>query len=94
VSDRAPTREVRDALAAIIGGDAASSVDENDLIFEEGVIDSLHLIELIDLLQERFGMEVESDELSPENFESLQAMADYVRRKRGSQHLDRGRDAR
>jgi acyl carrier protein len=87
VSDRAPTREVRDVLAAIIGGDGASSVDENDLLFEEGVIDSLHLIELIDLLQERFGMEVESDELSPENFESLQAMADYVRRKRGSQHL-------
>lgn len=87
MSDRAPTREVRDILAAIIGGDAASSVDENDLLFERGIIDSLHLIELIDLLQERFGMEVESDELSPENFESLQAMADYVRRKRGSQHL-------
>ena len=87
MSDRAPTREVRDVLAAIIGEDAASSVDENDLLFEEGVIDSLHLIELIDLLQERFGMEVESDELSPENFESLQAMADYVRRKRRSQHL-------
>ena len=87
MSDRAPTREVRDVLAAIIGGGAASSVDENDLLFEGGIIDSLHLIELIDLLQERFGMEVESDELSPENFESLQAMADYVRRKRGSQHL-------
>jgi acyl carrier protein len=87
VSDRATTREVRDVLAAIIGGDAASSVDENDLLFEEGIIDSLHLLELIDLLQERFGMEVEGDELSPENFESLQAMGDYVRRKRGSQHL-------
>jgi acyl carrier protein len=87
VSDRAPTREVRDVLAAIIGEDAASSVDENDLLFEEGVIDSLHVIELIDLLQERFGMEVEGDELSPENFGSLQAMADYVRRKRGSQHV-------
>jgi acyl carrier protein len=84
VSDRVPTREVRDVLAAIIGGDAASSVDENDLLFEQGLIDSLHLIELIDLLQERFGMEVESDELSPENFESLRAMAGYVRRKRGS----------
>lgn len=87
MSDRAPTHEVRDVLAAIIGGDAASSVDEDDLLFEEGVIDSLHLIELIDLLQERFGMEVASDELSPENFESLQAMADYARRKRGSQDL-------
>lgn len=84
MSDRVPTREVRDVLAAIIGGDAASSVDENDLLFEQGLIDSLHLIELIDLLQERFGMEVESDELSPENFESLRAMAGYVRRKRGS----------
>ena len=87
MSDKAPTRDVRDVLAAIIGRDAAASVDENDLLFEEGVIDSLHLLELIDLLQERFGIEVASDELLPENFESLQAMADYVRRKLGSQHL-------
>ena len=87
MSDKAPTREVRDVLAAIIGEDAASSVGENDLLFEEGVIDSLHVIELIDLLQERFGTEVEGEELSPENFGSLQAMADYVRRKRAGANI-------
>ena len=81
MSEDVRRREIRDLLGSIVGPDLVSTIGDDDLIFEHGLIDSLHLIELIELLQGRFGFEIEMDELAPENFESLSAMARYVSTK-------------
>ena len=51
---------------------------------ESGMIDSLGMLDLVHFLEEEFALQVSDEELSPENFESLQAVSAFVRAKRGS----------
>ena len=74
--------EVRQLLSGIVDGEVIMTISDEDLVFQQGVIDSLHLIELIDAFETRFGIEIAPEELSPENFGSIGAMARYVSSKR------------
>ena len=47
--------------------------DRTDLI-ESGVLDSINLVTLISLLEEKYGIEITMDYLVPENFESVEAI--------------------
>jgi acyl carrier protein len=73
--------EIRELLSSLVGADLVNDVRDDDLIFEQGLIDSLYLIELIDLVERRFGIRVAGEELAPENFESIAAMSRYVATK-------------
>jgi acyl carrier protein len=50
-------------------------------LLEDGIIDSTGVLELVMFVQESFGISVEYDEIVPENFDSVAALADYVARK-------------
>jgi acyl carrier protein len=69
---------VRDVLAGIVGSDVAGRISDDDRIFEGRIIDSLHVIELVERLEQRFAREIGPDELTPENFESVSAMATFL----------------
>lgn len=75
--------QVREILSTVVGGEVAAGVGSEDRIFERGVVDSLHLVELVDAIESRFGVAVDGDDLQPANFESIAAMAAYVQRKGG-----------
>jgi len=70
-------------LATFVGSEVVEALGDDDLIFQQGVIDSLHLVELIDGFSAKLHVEVEAQELTPENFESVAAMARYLTQKRG-----------
>lgn len=55
---------------------------EDTLLFEEGIFDSLGFLSLISFLNEEYGIEVENDELSEENFETIKAVVDFIVRKK------------
>jgi methoxymalonate biosynthesis acyl carrier protein len=74
-------REIRDLLGGLVGPEIAGDVSEDDQIFEQGIIDSMHLVELVGALESRYGFKVAGDELSPDNFASVRAMASYLDRK-------------
>jgi methoxymalonate biosynthesis acyl carrier protein len=74
-------REIRDLLGGLVGPEIAGDVSEDDQIFEQGIIDSMHLVELVGALESRYGFKVAGDELSPDNFASVSAMASYLDRK-------------
>ena len=57
-------------------------IKEDTLIFEEGIFDSLGFLSLISYLNEEYGIEVENDELSEENFESIKAVVAFIARKK------------
>ena len=57
------------------------AVSENQSLLEDGLIDSLAVLELTSYLEETFGVQVSEDDLLPENFQSLAAMRAYVGRK-------------
>lgn len=60
----------------------AEALDGSRRLLEDGVLDSLRLIELIGFLTERFSIELRPEEVVPENFATLQAIAAFVDAKR------------
>lgn len=58
-------------------GDQASLLDQ-------GVIDSTGVLEVIAFIEENFGVTVEEDEMLPDNLDSIERIAAFVARKRGT----------
>jgi len=51
---------------------------------EESIIDSTGILELVFFLEETFGLNIEDDELVPDNMDSLQNIARFIARKMNS----------
>jgi len=66
----------------LYGDDAELSPDLS--LTEEGVIDSTGVLELVTFIEEEFEIRVEDEDLVPENFETIAAMAAYISRKQGA----------
>ena len=58
----------------LVGGGSA----DDDQLFERMLLDSLHLITLVTSLEERFQVAVRPEDLIPENFQSIAAIADVI----------------
>ena len=54
---------------------------DNASFLEEGIIDSMNVMELITFVEEKFGVEVADEEIVPDNFDSVSKIAAYVRHK-------------
>lgn len=56
-------------------------VKDESLIFGEGILDSMGFIMLINFIEETFAIKAKDSELLEDNFESVNAMAEFVIRK-------------
>lgn len=70
---------VRRFLQNELGRDVRAVSDVESLL-EAGVIDSLGVIQLVSFIQERFKVDVSEDDMMPENFDSIDAIAGFVER--------------
>lgn len=59
----------------------ADKIQEDTLIFQEGFFDSMGFVMLIDFLENKFGIKTNDDDLIEENFESINAINQFVERK-------------
>lgn len=60
-----------------------TDVIQNDTkIFEQGLLDSMGLLLLIDFIKEKFTIEVKDDELLIDNFESVDNIASFIKNKK------------
>ena len=50
---------------------------------EEGIIDSMGIIELVSFVEDHFGISVADRELVPDNFDSVSKLEAYIRTKLG-----------
>ncbi len=48
---------------------------------ENGIVDSMNVLELVMFVEQKFGVKVEDSEIVPDNFDSVARLADFVRRK-------------
>ena len=53
-------------------------LEDSSHLLEEGVLDSLGVLELVNFLQDEHGIPIEDEELVPENFASIDAIAAFV----------------
>lgn len=58
-----------------------SKIKDSSLIFKEGFLDSMGFIVLITFLEEEFSIRTNDSDLIEENFESVNAITDFVTRK-------------
>jgi acyl carrier protein len=56
-------------------------INEKTLLFDEGIFDSLGLLNLISFLEKDFQIKVDDSELDAENFESINAIESFVQKK-------------
>jgi acyl carrier protein len=64
-------------------GDESRTPAADDSFLELGIIDSTGVLELVTFLEQSFGLKVKDAELLPENLDTINAVAAYIRRKNG-----------
>ena len=57
------------------------SLKEDTSFLESGIIDSTGILELVMFIEETYGINVEDDEIVPENLDSISNVVAYVNKK-------------
>lgn len=55
-----------------------------DSLLDSGIVDSLGVLEVVSYLVENHEIEIGEDDLMPENFNSIQSIADFIEKKKKS----------
>jgi acyl carrier protein len=74
------TKDVREFILQSVFTDK-DKVKDDTLIFKNGFFDSMGMVTLITFLEEKFGVQTSDEDLVEENFESINAISNYVIRK-------------
>ena len=61
--------------------DDGDAITHDASLLDSGIIDSTGVLELVSFLETTFGIEVQDEEMLPENLDSIRAIANYVGRK-------------
>ncbi len=65
----------------ILHGSLKAPLKDEDLLVESGIIDSLGIMTLLSFIEERFSIQIASEDLMPENFSSISAVAGLIERQ-------------
>ena len=55
---------------------------DRDSLLDKGIVDSTGVLELVGFLEETFEIQIEDEELIPENLDSVDKIVGYIGRKR------------
>lgn len=75
--------DINKRVAAVVQSVAEKKiqVDEDESLFDSGLLDSFALPELVSALEKEFGIKIPDSDLNPRKFESLARIADYLESK-------------
>jgi acyl carrier protein len=74
---------VRDyVVSSFLFGDG-SKLGEESSFLENSILDSTGMLELINFIEQEFGISIDPSELVPDNLDSVKRVADFVQRKKG-----------
>ncbi len=62
--------------------DEFDNLDYDDSLLELGIIDSVKMLDLINFIENKFNIQVDDDDLFPENFDSINAIVNYIQSKK------------
>jgi acyl carrier protein len=77
------TERLRKFIATNFYIPAGQRLEETSSFLQQGIIDSTGVLELVAFIENEFGITVSDDELVPSNFDSIAALSQFIRRKRG-----------
>ncbi len=73
--------QIRDYIAQnLLFSDDGFGYSDDASFLEEGIVDSVGIMELVMFLEENFGLTVDDEDLTPDNFDSVNKLAAYIKR--------------
>jgi acyl carrier protein len=77
--------QIREYVAQnLLFSDNGFNYSDDTSFLDEGIIDSLGVIELVTFVEKRFGISVLDHELVPDNFDSINKLDAYIQNKLGA----------
>ena len=59
-------------------------LSDSDSLLDKGIIDSTGVLELVGFLEENYQIQIEDEELVPENLDSVDNLANFIKKKQSS----------
>lgn len=82
MTDNTPRASLRQfILNNYLFTDDQSALADDASFLDNGILDSMGILELIDFLDETFGVKVAGDELVPENLDSINSVLKFLATK-------------
>ena len=72
---------LRKHIAETILFSSSYPYEDTDSFTENGVLDSMNVMELVSFLEQQFGIQVADHEIIPDNFDSIRQMSTFVQSK-------------
>jgi acyl carrier protein len=73
--------QVREYVAKnLLFSDNGFEYGDDDSFLQEGIVDSVGVLELVLFVEEKFGVAVDDQDITPDNFDSVNRLADYIQR--------------
>ena len=74
--------EIKDYIAHnLLFSDNGYPYGDDVSFLDEGIVDSIGVMELVTFVEENFKVKVDDLDVTPENFDSVSRMAAYIHRK-------------
>jgi len=80
---RTTTSELREFILQKFPLARKRGVKDGDLLLENGILDSMGVLELVHFIEQEYGILVSDDELAPDNFQSIDRLAAFIQIKTG-----------
>jgi len=58
--------------------------DENASFLQEGIIDSIGVMELTTFVSQTFKIDAPPEDITPDNFDSIEKLSNYIRRRQAA----------
>ncbi|HEX5431957.1 MAG TPA: acyl carrier protein [Bryobacteraceae bacterium] len=79
ILDAALSRELRGLIVEnLMFGQGDGLFTDDDSLIEKGLIDSTSVLELVQILENRYSIKVEDDDLVPENLDSINNIRRFI----------------
>ena len=65
----------------ILFDSADNPISDDDSFMENGIIDSTGILELVSFIEQKFDFKVGDEDLVPDNFDSVNNLSDYIKKK-------------
>lgn len=73
--------EIKSFIKDVIEESTGSSVEDDTMLFDEEILDSMSILYLIGELESKFDVELPPDEVVQTNYETVDKIAEYVASK-------------
>jgi acyl carrier protein len=76
--------EIRAFITRSLLKGKAREVGDDESLIGSGILDSVSWLQLVSHIEKHYRLTVEDDELSPDKFDTIRAIADFIAQKQSS----------